>query len=683
MKTDIVGKIRNTDLPKTRPLYPLFEAVSNAIHSIEDSKNGKGFINIVLFRALDNSLFNNIEVVNSEIISTMPYNDIVVEDNGIGFDDNNYDSFQTAESTHKINRGAKGVGRFVWLKAFKSVNIKSNFNQKGKWQLRLFDFIPIGNGIDNHNLNDSEEKKLRTVVHLRNMDIDVQKNFPKKLEEISWQLIYHFLTIFIRPDCPKISLQEVSDGNKSEELNLNKLFEDEVKAHQINKSFTLKKQNFQLIIVRNYSSYSNQHTVSYCAVYREVLFKKLNLSIPDLSGKIEDDEGKKFVYQVYVSSKYFDDNVNSERTRFRIIDKYDENGINFSDTPSLQEVHDRTISSIEDSLSEWLKIVRTEKEIFVKDYIQNEAPQYAPVLKYAHDSLKSIPSNLSKDKLDNFLHSELHLLEKKNREQVNKFLNKNLSDVRDIQSYIEEFNKYIETVNDFGKSQLAKYIIHRHTILRLLDKQFGLNEEGKYSLEETIHNTIFPIRQVSDEITFESHNLWMIDERLAYHLYLASDKYLDSVEQVDNDNHSRLDLLIFKNRFALTTERDTPQSVVIVEFKRPQRDDYRDNEKNNPISQVYRYISELRDGKMKDKRGEFIKLSPNTPFYIYIIADETPSFTPLIKSGDFITSPDGLGHFKYHDYYKAYIEIISYRKLLKDAKQRNRILFDKLGLPTF
>ncbi len=36
----------------------------------------------------------------------------------------------------------------------------------------------------------------------------------------------------------------------------------------------------------------------------------------------------------------------------------------------------------------------------------------------------------------------------------------------------------------------------------------------------------------------------------------------------------------------------------------------------------------------------------------------------------------------FHDKYNAYIEVISYDKLLTDAKKRNNILFDKLGLPT-
>jgi len=42
---------------------------------------------------------------------------------------------------------------------------------------------------------------------------------------------------------------------------------------------------------------------------------------------------------------------------------------------------------------------------------------------------------------------------------------------------------------------------------------------------------------------------------------------------------------------------------------------------------------------------------------------------------------DNLGYFGYNPSLSAYVEVISYTKLLRDAKKRNKILFDKLNLP--
>ena len=40
-----------------------------------------------------------------------------------------------------------------------------------------------------------------------------------------------------------------------------------------------------------------------------------------------------------------------------------------------------------------------------------------------------------------------------------------------------------------------------------------------------------------------------------------------------------------------------------------------------------------------------------------------------------------LGWFGYNNNYNAYIEVISFDRLVNAAKERNRAFFDKLGLP--
>lgn len=39
LQTNLAGRIRNTDLPKSHALMPVFEAVVNSIHAIEETKN--------------------------------------------------------------------------------------------------------------------------------------------------------------------------------------------------------------------------------------------------------------------------------------------------------------------------------------------------------------------------------------------------------------------------------------------------------------------------------------------------------------------------------------------------------------------------------------------------------------------------------------------------------------------
>lgn len=215
---------------------------------------------------------------------------------------------------------------------------------------------------------------------------------------------------------------------------------------------------------------------------------------------------------------------------------------------------------------------------------------------------------------------------------------------------------------------------------RFLEKLLGKAEDGKYSKEDAIHEIIFPLRKTSDEIDYESHNLWIVDEGLVYHQYLASD--IPFSHQVDSpakvDSNDRPDIIIFNKAFALVEGEYPFNSVVIIEFKRPERDDYSENK--SPIRQILNYVDQIREGKAKDKRGQTIELNSSIPFYCYIISTLSPNLKKEAKLQDLTPTPDCGGYFGYQKNYGAYIEIISFDKLVAEAKKRNKAFFDKLNL---
>ena len=73
-------------------------------------------------------------------------------------------------------------------------------------------------------------------------------------------------------------------------------------------------------------------------------------------------------------------------------------------------------------------------------------------------------------------------------------------------------------------------------------------------------------------------------------------------------------------------------------------------------------------------------VNENTSFYLYIIADITEQLKKNASSYRLNRTVDDMGYFGYNDSrdINAYVEIISYDKLLSDAQKKNRILFDKL-----
>lgn len=148
---DLPGRVKNFELPRTKPLMPLFETIVNSIYAIEERQQNddkvNGYINIEIIR--EPQMRVQTEGIDSSI------NDItgfVVTDNGIGFDENNMKSFLQSDSTYRAEKGGKGVGRFTWLKAFKEADIESSFIDAGEWVRRKFCFT-----LEQNEINDSLE----------------------------------------------------------------------------------------------------------------------------------------------------------------------------------------------------------------------------------------------------------------------------------------------------------------------------------------------------------------------------------------------------------------------------------------------------------------------------------------------------------------------------------------------
>jgi hypothetical protein len=423
------------------------------------------------------------------------------------------------------------------------------------------------------------------------------------------------------------------------------------------------------------------HGIHYCANKRDVTFEPLRSRIPNLSKKIIKEDDGTYWYLGYVSGDYLDQCVNSERTDF---DMPEENQLNFPDVIARNELSAAVTEQVKTHLAGYLKKINQEKVKKIKSYVQNKAIEYRPLLKHKPDVIEAIsPDVTEEDKIELELHKLQSDFEIELKKQGQDILSDKPKSTKDLPIYKKKLTTYIEKVNDVGRSKLANYIIHRRVILEILGNNLKYDKELKYELEEAIHEIVFPLRATSDDVGADQQNLWLIDEKLAYHFFLASEKALKQVEPANSDETKKPDLIIFNRPFAFVDE-DTPYgSIVVVEFKRPGRDDYSDHDlKRNPIAQVYNYIDLIRNGEAKDKDGQELATQKNVPFYGYIIADMTKSLRRLAGNAMLTLTPDNMGYYGYNQTYETYIEIISYQKLVADAQKRNQILFKKLNLPT-
>lgn len=123
-------------------------------------------------------------------------------------------------------------------------------------------------------------------------------------------------------------------------------------------------------------------------------------------------------------------------------------------------------------------------------------------------------------------------------------------------------------------------------------------------------------------------------------------------------------------------------SITVIELKRPMRDVARAGEKEDPIFQALTYLDKIRKGQAKTPQGRLIPKSEEIPGYCYAICDLTESVITNCNLLGLQVTSDHMGYFGYNPNYKAYIEVTSFDRLIRAAKERNRVFFQKLGIPT-
>lgn len=666
MLLDVEGRVRNIDLSPNSTLLPLFEAIVNSFDALEDfADQSKPRITVSIQR-------DRTQPALKEEAEIYPISNFVVEDNGPGFTDPNFESFCTSDSMFKIASGGKGVGRLLWLKAFKSVSIDSCFRQNGGFLNRNFNFTLSRQGVEGGDKPETtSETTLRTRVHLKGLKDPYNKNCPKKLDTIAHKIIQHFIALFMLRQCPAVYLVDEDSNSR----NLNELFQTEYRAQSREDIFKAKGESFKISSIK---IKTGDHRLSFCANNREVFGEDLKDSIPDLASKLTADDRSQFAYQAFISGSLLDSKVNAERTAFYIPQKPVPFGL--PEEVTLADIRQNALGKIELQLEPFLSPVRKHKIEHVQDYVRTQAPQYRPLLKHAQKQIAAIPPGIVDESLDAELYKIDYSIKLEVRQEAKRYLNaQNIKDLRQDPEYKEKYDNFIQKLNDIGKATIAEYIVHRKVVLELFANALKQREDEAYALEESVHGIVFPMHTTSDEIEYDKHNLWIIDEKLAYHYLLASDKKLNQVESINTESTKRPDILIFNNPFAFADQAGGISSIVIIEFKRPMRNNY-DADNDNPITQVYNYVRELRSGKKHDKDGRPVPITDKTPAYAFIACDLTHKMKELAVDAGLGPTPDGEGFFGFNSPLLTYVEVLSYDKILADSQKRNRVLFDRLNI---
>lgn len=680
--TNLRSRVNKLYIPKTKSLLPLFEVISNSIHAIFEKadveKDFKGKIIINLIRNGGDSALKELDYIDK-----YPIKSIEIIDNGIGLNNENFISFKEFDSEKKAKIGGKGIGRLVCLKLFSKMVVESKYSEQGKYYLRNFEYRKnIKEGFDKYENIETTKSYTGTKVLLENFEAEYQKKAPKDLLDIARQIITHFQLYFIEKIAPEIIVR----NQNGEEINLFNLFKTEFESEILEDTFTSGEYEFKVYVTKSYNSLS--HKILYCAHERTVKDEGLSKYIEDLRYMIKDNNSMLgYHYQVFVLSKLLDQKVNEERTNFHFSDEEDTDDESDDDI-TLARIRRETLIKVEELLSEFLSRTRKEKVEQYIPIIQSEFPNYASVIEFNREKVEKIPAGLTPKELD----VKLYEIESEWKLEVKiegiKLLDEK-KDITSLEDYKKLYDRFWSEFNEVGKTDLARYVIHRRSVIDMLDKLIKWDSDQKFYNEDILHSLFFPIKEEKGTVVHEKQNLWLLDERLTFNDLLASDKTFNQIKDIESNSIDRIDLIIKQeeifDKATLFSEDKFPyESFTIIEFKKPYRNDYvLGDPKKDPVRQVRKYINEIIDNKIKSE-GRNIEASKSSPFYCYIVADITNTLEYILREEMFTKMPDGIGYFRFYTSdelkYKAYVEVIPFKKVIKNAKERNKVLFDKLNI---
>lgn len=645
-------------LPTTEPLLPLYEAVVNSIQSISQANITDGFINIKIERETNQLTFGNWET---------DIENIIIRDNGVGFTNDNYLSFNTYASDFKKMLGCKGVGRMIWLKAFTSVEIESIYEENGKYYLRTFNFDEQ-NAVNNMQLSETNESHNLTKVALKGLKSKCKASMPKKITTIARDILNHCFLYFVIGSVPRITIEDEENC-----ICINSLFDD-IESDKIEtETFTIDNYNFSLVHFKNYNSGTSNHYLNLCANERKVSSINLHNMLKGINGRFDNNEGG-FAYCGYITSSFLDENVNRERTEFNI----EESQQTLFSSITKAKIIETATEYILSYLAEDIGLYNEKKNEKIESFVFGKHPKYRYLLKKYPQCINNIVYSDDEDKLELELFKQEQEYKLKLKEE-GRILENAIKQNTNQHDLVKKTTEYAEKLSDIGKSNLAEYIVHRKSVLELLQSYLSYQNDNdkSYAYEESIHQIVFPMHSTSDDVDYMSHNLWLIDEKLAYHYYLASDMKFNGMSVVESKSDEKPDIAIFDSPFAFTDEGQQPfRNITIIEFKRPGRSYYTDDD--NPIQQVIGYMENILNGKVKTKNGLVIESNERIRFFCYILCDMNNKIKDQAKRADFQETPDGMGRYRYMNNYNAYVEIMPYNKMIQDSNKRNKILFDKL-----
>jgi len=652
---DLASEVKRAALPDGLHgfLFPMYEAISNAIHSIEDHWQG------------DLEEKGQLDVTFDPLMR-----EVMISDNGTGFDEGNLAAFLTPLTGNKYERGGKGFGRFMAFKVYSMVHYSSGQKQAdGTMTKGCYKYDPFSN--DDNLISVQEEDG--AGEHRHETGVSVLMQLPKAdfedyfvlegkdrslnhtAEDILSAVLDHFLIEFIQKKVPKHFLFSILGAtfnlydyfHESLSFGGSKIEEVDIGNETISFNFDYFKVGEEHAKKHRLYFYANNRAASEL----ENISSGMNAKPFTETGA---EDGKKYYYLVAVSSDFF----KSSQSRDRITNlhgKIDHKGSN---------------KSIKDHLIAYAKS-------HILDLEQTYTAGRRAQMKEQVDHLIAIDPLLRRG-LGNKTSAEF--VEKRGITETREQLAQDLFVERFRQKF--DFTKLSEDASmdqlvslvknqipQDAKEALAVYVAYRNHVIQIFRQLLNKSEDG-LATEDKVHQLIYPRYRDSEQVDYSSHNLWLIDDDLAYARYISSDRTPEG--NTRNKGDFAHDLLI-----------NNENELMVVEMKRPQKRDYdgsKESDTRNPVDQLKNQISDIRaKGRIVTSGGREVRIDQSAIVRGYILADWNDKLQTYLENEDFtLTNFGGQMAYRYYGKLNLIIEVLAFDRLVDRASKRNEAFVQML-----
>lgn len=655
---DVANRVRRLPKPSNIAdgLQPVFEAVSNGIHAIFDQFG------------VNAQKMGQVLVDFSGTKNAGSYT-IVISDNGVGLEEERFAAFCTTDTDFKIERGGKGVGRLLWLDAFATTKVVSIYRKDGLLMRRSFDFGLSGaEPIYNEKIEElAGSAPTGTVVTMRGLRSNSYSSaMPLQFAATIKHFGSHFLADFLLGKAPEMTVTfEGKSATFPESVN-DMLLETKPTLEFTSEKFGELKLDSYVMKPQASADLDGSHQLHLVSSGRTVQTRKVD----GLLGVKRVGPESAGVFHACVSGEYLDERVNQERTQFNFSEKT-------AEELTKECVENAKKSIISDEVASYETYRLEQLEDFVDLY-----PSFG--FEPSKALLGKTPVNA--DNHEAFAKSLIpHKIraDRDRRELVQSVLER-LTNDEDIQPDLAREIQFAaaEATKDENR-QLMEYVLRRKFIIEIMQALLGkvrfLNGKLDTHLEDTFHQLICPMRVVGGNpanVEPVSHDLWLLDERLAPATYFASDAM--AKEFLDDSGAERIDLMVWDKVHGLGLgPEEKLERVILVEFKKPERKSYKGDYAIN--RQMNRYMNKLKEGNIRSYNGDLIELSKDVVFHCYIVADLVGDIKTDTQSWH--DSPSGRGKFTYlGGEFRGTMEVVEWKELVRDAKVRNQNFLEAASL---